>query len=184
MARAVFLDRDGTINEEVGYLRDPNLVRLLPGDGEAVRLLREAGWRVIVVTNQSAIARGYLDLQTLHAINSRLIAELQRWGATVDDILYCPHHPDDRCRCRKPNTGLIELAKSRFDIDLPASWVIGDQASDIQLGRNAGCRTILVLTGHGEENQNRANNPDLVVRDLREAAQRILRDDGDQCKRL
>ena len=176
VARAVFLDRDGTINEEVGYLRSPSQVRLLAGAGEAVRLLKEAGWRVIIITNQSGIARGFIDDHILESIHTRLAEQLQDCGAAVDDILFCPHHPDDQCGCRKPETGLLDLARSRFDIDLTASWVVGDKAIDVELGKKAGCRTALVLTGYGPDQLRIANSPDLVAQDLREAAERIVQD--------
>ncbi|MBI3977220.1 MAG: D-glycero-beta-D-manno-heptose-7-phosphate kinase [Chloroflexi bacterium] len=171
--RAVFLDRDGTINEDVRYLSRPEHFRLLPGAGEAIRLFNEAGWIVVVVTNQSAIARGLLDEPTLGLIHRRMVHELAAAGARVDAIFYCPHHPDDGCDCRKPRVGLIRQAQQRFDLDLSACWVVGDMPSDVELGRRAGCRTALVL-GRMDADRVSDQPPTVLASDLLGAARHIL----------
>jgi len=170
--RAVFLDRDGTINEDVHYLRRVEDFRLLPGAAEAIARLNAAGWLVIVVTNQSGIARGYLNEDILDKIHERMNAELAAIGAYVDAIFYCPHHPDDGCMCRKPRPGLIEQAMRQFSLEPGRCWVIGDKPSDVETGQRAGCRTVLLArTGVPEECE---SHPDLVVPDLISAVQAIL----------
>jgi D-glycero-D-manno-heptose 1,7-bisphosphate phosphatase len=154
---AIFLDRDGTINEDVGYAAHPNEISLYPYAGEAIRLINEAGLKTIVVTNQSGIARGFLNETMLERIHDHLRGELARQGARLDAFYYCPHHPrigpqpyQKVCRCRKPQTGMLELAAREHGIDLAASYVIGDKVSDINLAVNAGSRGVLVKTGYGE----------------------------------
>lgn len=182
--RAVFLDRDGTINEEVGFLDAVDRLRLIPGAAAAIRRLNEAGFPVIVVTTQSGIARGILDEPTLEAIHDGLRARLAEEGARVDGIYVCPHHPTEgstpwrrECDCRKPRPGLMKRAALDHRLDLPASYMIGDKAADMEMGRNAGATTILVLTGYGAEQRARISGaaaPDHVAGDLREAVAWIL----------
>ncbi len=178
MKRAVLMDRDGVLNEEVGYLRDPADLRLLSGAGEAVRLLNEAGIPVILVTNQSAIARGYLTVAGLDEIHRELGRQLAACGAHLDGIYYCPHHPDDGCSCRKPEPGLLKQAAAEHDLDLSRSFVVGDKGSDLEAGRRVGCRTVLVLTGYGQDEsagQRRSvHPPDFIACDLLEAVRWIL----------
>lgn len=155
---AVFLDRDGTLIEEVNYLSAPEQVRLISGAAEAVRQLNAAGVLVVVVTNQAGVARGIFPesrISTVHAHLSSLLAER---GARIDAFYYCPHHPTAgagayriACECRKPKPGLLLLAARELDIDLARSWMIGDKLCDADAGRAAGCRTMLVRTGHGSE---------------------------------
>ncbi len=152
----IFLDRDGTINEEVDYLSSPNDLRLIDGSADAIRIANELGVVVCVVTNQSGIARGILTEQQLEVIHDALRALLARHNAHVDAIYYCPHHPtlgDARyrndCDCRKPNTGMITRAVKEFGIDTKQSFVIGDRMIDIQLGNAIGATPILVKTGYG-----------------------------------
>jgi D-glycero-D-manno-heptose 1,7-bisphosphate phosphatase len=153
---AVFLDRDGTINEEMGYINHPSRFVVLPQSAEAIRLLNQEGFLVIVVSNQSGVARGYFPETLIHEINDYMRSLLEREGARVDAIYYCPHHPAASvptyrmaCQCRKPSTGLIQLACDRYDIDLDRSFVIGDRLTDIEMARNAGLRGVLVKTGYG-----------------------------------
>lgn len=180
-SRAVFLDRDGTINEEVNYLSQPEDFRLLPGAAVAIRLLRERGWRVIVISNQSGVARGYYTEGDVAAIHARLRADLAQAGTGVDAIYYCPHHPDAACGCRKPGTLLFEQAARDCDLDLAASYVVGDKQSDLLPGKRLGCATILVLTGYGRHELALAGRqgcqPDYVAADLYQAAQWILHAD-------
>ena len=154
---AIFLDRDGTINEDVGYAAHPDEIAIYPYAAEAIRLLNEAGLKVIVITNQSGIARGHLDEAMLGRIHDHLRRELESQGARLDAFYYCPHHPrlgaapyQQVCRCRKPQPGMLERAARDYHLDLSASYVVGDKASDINLAANAGCRGFLGQTGYGE----------------------------------
>jgi D-glycero-D-manno-heptose 1,7-bisphosphate phosphatase len=142
--KAVFVDRDGTINQDVHYLSDPEELRMLPTVPEGIRLLNENGFLVVIVTNQSGIARGLLTRETLIAIHQRMKSELRVVGAGIDAVYYCPHHPDDRCACRKPGTALLERAIVEHDIDPTCSFFIGDRMTDIEAGQKVGCTTVLV----------------------------------------
>ena len=181
---AVFLDRDGTINDEVGYLSDPALVSLLPGAAEALIRLKEAGFRLVVVSNQSGIARGYFTEDELAVINKRLARLLYESGAEVDGYYYCPHHPKHgemlECDCRKPKTGMVERAAAEHGIELDKSYFVGDKCTDVELGKNAGGKTVLVLTGFGNEEkallEARGLAPDAVLPGLPEAADWIIKD--------
>lgn len=152
----VFLDRDGTINEELNFITRPEQIVLLPGAGEAVRTLNELNLPTVVISNQSGVARGFLSEEDLSGIHARLREELARSGARLDRIMYCPHHPTEgkppyniACRCRKPQTGMLEDAAHELDIDLARSFVVGDRLADIEAAHNSGSRGILVLTGYG-----------------------------------
>jgi len=144
--RAVFLDRYGTMIEDPGSLSDPGGVRLIPGAVEGLRALRAAGYRLVLVSNQSGIGRGYFSAEQAKAVHQRVVEELARHGIALDDARYCPHAPDDGCACRKPKPGLLIDAAHELDIDLGASFMVGNAATDIEAGRNAGCRTILLGT--------------------------------------
>lgn len=177
--RAVFVDRDGTLIEEVGYVNHPSRVRLLPGAAEAVRSLRAAGRAVVVVTNQAGIGRGYLSPELVAAANAELERQLADAGAAVDGIYVCPHHPDDGCGCRKPAPGLLLRAAADLGLDLARSVIVGDKPSDIEAGASAGMPGVLVLTGlgRGEWEYRRALfpvAPDRVAGDLLEAAGEML----------
>jgi D-glycero-D-manno-heptose 1,7-bisphosphate phosphatase len=187
--RAVFMDRDGTISEEVGYVNHPSRYRVFTYSAEAVRLLNESEWLAILVTNQAGVARGYFTEDIITAVHTRLTKELEREGAHLDAIYYCAHHPTVGeapyrfdCDCRKPKPGLIESAAREFEIDLAQSWMIGDRYSDIELARNAHVRSAFVLSGYGRgewEYQRPAwkHEPDLVAEDLLEAVKKIVTSD-------
>ncbi|OGV38402.1 MAG: hypothetical protein A2020_15200 [Lentisphaerae bacterium GWF2_45_14] len=168
MKKACFLDRDGVLVEEADYLADPNKAVLIDGAAEAVKKLRENSFTVIVVSNQSGIARGYFSEETLSLINKRIAELLAESGAAVDAWYHCPHHPDGKiecykteCSCRKPAPGMILRAAEEYNISLSKSAMIGDKKSDIEAGFNAGCRIgILVSTGYGAE-----GIPDSMPRD-------------------
>ncbi|MFB3739183.1 MAG: D-glycero-alpha-D-manno-heptose-1,7-bisphosphate 7-phosphatase [Candidatus Velamenicoccus archaeovorus] len=170
--RFVLLDRDGTVNEEGDYVLEPSQLRLLPGAAAAVRRMRELGLGVVVVTNQSPVGRGWITAEGLDAIHARLLDLLAEHGATVDGIYTCPHAPDEGCDCRKPATGLVRRAAAEHRFDPGSSFLVGDHASDMRLGRAVGATTILVLTGHGREELARGadREADAVVADLTEAA--------------
>jgi D-glycero-D-manno-heptose 1,7-bisphosphate phosphatase len=188
--RAVFIDRDGTISEEVGYVNHPSRYRVFPYAAEAIKRLNEAGWLAVLVTNQAGVARGYFTEEVIGAVHNLLAQELERGGARLDAIYYCPHHPSVGeppyrfdCDCRKPRPGLIRRAAQDLDIDLAASWMVGDRYSDTELARNAGTRAALVLSGYGRgewEYQRGAwrHQPDLVAENLLEAVRRIVNGDG------
>jgi len=181
----VFLDRDGVINEEVGYLSHPNSLRLIHRAAQAIRLLNRAKIPVIVVTNQSGVARGYFSEKQLCEIHRVLSALLAKDGAHIDRYYYCPHHPVEGnspyrvdCECRKPKSGLFFKAVEELDIDLRRSYFIGDKETDIEAGWRVECKTILVLTGHGQKtwiNWSVPFRPYHVARNLEEAVMWILR---------
>jgi D-glycero-D-manno-heptose 1,7-bisphosphate phosphatase len=166
---AVFLDRDGTINREVHYLRKAEELELLPGAGQAIHRLNELGVKVVVVTNQSGVARGYLTEEQLEKIHQLLREMLARHDAHLDGIYYCAEMPQTDSRCRKPEIGMMEQAARELSIDLGRSYVVGDMAKDIEMGRRAGSKTILVLTGYGREARTQGAKADFVARDLLEA---------------
>ena len=156
MKPAVFIDRDGTINEQRGYINHISQFELLPGVGEAISLLNEHNRLVLITSNQSGVARGYFPIELVYETHDHMKRELEKDKAHIDGIYFCPHHPDGEvleykkaCRCRKPGTGFIEIARSEFDIDMTRSYVIGDRWLDIAFAQNAHLPGILVLTGYG-----------------------------------
>lgn len=178
---AVFLDRDGTVIEEVHYLSDPDLVRIVPGSGRAIRKLNEAGFFVVIATNQSGIARGLLDEDTLKLIHERMAALLAQDGAHIDHFEHCAHHPEyDGVETprRKPEPGMLLDAAQTANIELSQSWMIGDAFRDVQAGKRAGTRAILVETGKGASQRAEAiastEAPDYVAPALPEAIDWLL----------
>jgi D-glycero-D-manno-heptose 1,7-bisphosphate phosphatase len=141
--RAVFLDRDGTLMVDVGYPRDPDDVRLLPGVVEGLKACREAGFRLAIISNQSGVGRGYFGADAVTAVHQRLLDLLAAGGVHIDDSRYCLHAPEDHCACRKPAPLMIQRSARDLGVDLAASFMIGDKPSDVEAGRRAGCRSIL-----------------------------------------
>lgn len=185
---AVFLDRDGTINREVSYLARAAALELLPGAAEALALLRHAGYRLVVVTNQSGVARGLFTLRRMKKINKRFIRMLRKAGVRLDGLWSCPWHAAARKGpfrgehpCRKPAPGMLEAAAARLGIRLDASWMIGDREGDIAAGAAAGCRTILVRTGYGAAAEAQVPAwkcpPDHIAADLGAATALILEEE-------
>ncbi len=170
---AVFLDRDGTINEEVDYLGDPKDMKMIPGAAEAMGKLTGAGYRLIIVTNQPGIGFGYYTAPDFFRVNKEILKEAGKAGARVSRIYYCPHTQADNCGCRKPLTYFIERAAKEMNIDLGGSFVVGDRTCDIELGRNAGVRTILVGTGAAGKDGQYEVTPDYIAADLAEAVKII-----------
>ena len=191
--RAVFIDRDGTISEEVGYINHVSRFRAFPYSAEAIRLLHENEWLAVLVTNQAGVARGYFTEDLIGATHQQLTRELERGGASLDAIYYCPHHPSvgeppyrADCDCRKPKPGLIQRAACDLAVDIASSWMVGDRYSDIELARNAGLCSAFVLSGYGRgewEYQRAAwqQQPDIVANDLLAAVREIIaRGNGEQ----
>lgn len=176
--KAVFLDRDGTICEDVHYMRDPSQLRIYSDVPKAIKLLNEAGFLVIVTTNQSAVARGYISLEGLEGIHKKMLEELSKWGAKIDAIYFCPHHPNDNCSCRKPKPGMILKAQKDFNIDLQKSYIIGDKQLDIETAEKTYLTPILVLTKYGKKELKTINRwpikPAYVARNLLDAVVWIL----------
>src|SRR5262249_2449744 len=174
MAGIVFLDRDGTINVERHYLSSPDQVALIPRVAEGLRTIRNLGLKAVVVTNQSGVGRGYFAAERLNQIHQRLADMLAREGAMLDAIYVCPHRPEDLCECRKPSSFLALKAARQCGGDLTRSFVVGDNACDIEMGERLGATTILVRTGHGARiERNQAVRANYIVEDLAEAARVI-----------
>jgi len=176
--RAAFLDRDGTIVEDPGFLHEPGKVRLLPGAGEAIHRLNQAGWRVITVSNQSGIARGLYDATAYTAVQHRLTELLAAHDARLDGAYFCPHHPDftGPCECRKPGVLLFREAAAALGLELARSVWVGDRVSDVEPARKLGGRALLVETGRGATHVGKARALSIhVVADLAAAASEIVR---------
>jgi D-glycero-D-manno-heptose 1,7-bisphosphate phosphatase len=181
--RAVFLDRDGTIVEDPGFLHEPGKVKLLPGAADAIRRLNDAGYEVVVVSNQSGIARGLYGVEEYAAVQRRLVELLEAHGAHIDGAYFCPHHPQfpgspaaPGCECRKPGTKLFREAQEALDIEFTRSWWVGDRLSDVQPAHTLGGHGILVATGEGNLHQGQARALGvMVVADLPSAVDEILR---------
>lgn len=183
--KCIFLDRDGTLNKHIGFLRQPDQMQLEEHAAEAVKRINESEYLAIVISNQPVVARGECSFETLEAIHNRLYTLLGREGAYLDGLYYCPHHPHSGyagevkelkfdCSCRKPKTGMIEKAVEEYNIDLTNSWMIGDTTMDIQTGKNAGIKTALVLTGEAGKDAKYQVTSDIVEEDLLKCVERIL----------
>lgn len=174
---AVFLDRDGVLIRDVNYLRRPEQVRVLKGAAEAVRELRKAGFRVVLITNQSGVGRGYFTLKDLAAAHRRLAADLRKKGAKLDGVFFCPHAPDARCKCRKPSPKMVNDAAKALGLDLARSYFVGDTTTDLATAAAAGVVPVLVRTGKGGRDGKHAHpRPARIARDLASAARWILID--------
>lgn len=165
VARYVLLDRDGTIIKEQDYLRDPAGVELLPGAASGMRRILDAGWRIVIVTNQSGIGRGYYTESDYAAVNARLLELLSAEEVQVDGVYHCPHAPGMACDCRKPLTGMAEAAAHEHGFALDTCVVAGDKPADVELGRAIGAKSILVRTGYGRQHETECN-PDYIADDL------------------
>jgi D-glycero-D-manno-heptose 1,7-bisphosphate phosphatase len=184
----VFIDRDGTLTEEVGYINHPSRLRLYPWSAQAIKALNQNDLRTIVVTNQAGIARGYFTEDLVTQVHEKLRAEMSREGARIDAIYYCPHHPSvgeapyrQDCNCRKPKPGMLHRAVQDLGVDLSRSFVIGDRYGDVELAHNAGVRSIFVLSGYGlgeyeYQRQNWRVQPDWIAQNLLEATEIIFRE--------
>lgn len=185
---AVFIDRDGTLSEEIGYINDVSAYALLPGTPEAIKLLNENDILAVVVTNQAGVARGYFPEERVGQVHARMKELLAAEGARLDGVYYCPHHPTagegpykKKCDCRKPEPGMINAAAADLGIDVPSSYMIGDKFTDVLLAERVGCKGIFVMTGYGRGEWTRADesarpSPVFVAEDLLAAIKWILKD--------
>jgi D-glycero-D-manno-heptose 1,7-bisphosphate phosphatase len=184
--RAVFVDRDGTLNVEKDYLYRVEDFEFIPGVPEAIRSLRQAGFLVIVVTNQSGVARGYFSLDKVDVLHRHIQNELKKFGTCIDAFYICPHHPTEgvgefrlECGCRKGKPGMLLQAAAEHDIDLTASYMIGDKLADVEAGERAGCTSLLVMTGFGNEELHKFPEKQLhCFADLAAASRYILTTSG------
>ena len=175
---AIFLDRDGTVNFELDYLYQSTEWKWIPGAIEAIKLLNANGFLVIVVSNQSGIARGKYTRDDVDNLHVHVNSDLQIQGGVIDEFYYCAHHPDygdlKDCACRKPKLGMLKQACNDHDIDLAKSWLIGDKLTDVQTGENAGISTVLVLTGYGKESLKKIKPDQLTAHDLLDAVRQHI----------
>lgn len=177
---AVFLDRDGVINRNLDgdYIKRWDEFEFLPKTKEAIKTLTDAGWEIIIISNQAGIGKGIMSAQTVEEINARMVERIEKCGGKVKAVYYCPHRPDDGCECRKPKPDMLLRAAREFGIELLNSYLIGDNITDIQVGAQVGCITILVKTGLGRENLERHSqwpvSPDYIASDLPEAVKLVL----------
>jgi D,D-heptose 1,7-bisphosphate phosphatase len=185
--RAVFLDRDGTINEDVGYLSNLNQLSIIPEAFEAVRLMNRQRLQVIVITNQSGVGRGYFDEAVVERIHVHLRAAFLAEDAVIDRFYYCPHHPTEgrgvyllACSCRKPEPGMLIRAAAERNIDLSHSYMIGDTSNDVVAGKRASCKGILVETGYGRDADTTKTRPDYTAKNILDATRWILNDITDE----
>ncbi|PKN70958.1 MAG: D,D-heptose 1,7-bisphosphate phosphatase [Deltaproteobacteria bacterium HGW-Deltaproteobacteria-12] len=187
---AVFLDRDGTINEEVGYLDSLDKLKIIPTAQEAIKLINASGMKAVVVSNQAGVARGFFTEEFVNTVNNRLRALLQQKGARIDKFYYCPHHPEEgkgiylqKCNCRKPAPGMLLQAAQELNIDLLNSYFVGDRFIDMETAKKVGAKGILVKTGYGEDllqddgpdQATAEGTPDFIAADILEAVQWILK---------
>ncbi len=190
MKGAVFVDRDGTISEEVGYIRNIDQFRLMPKSAEAIKLINKSGLKAIVVTNQAGVAKGYFPEEMVSRVHRKMEKTLSEQGAFLNGIYYCPHHPGGvvesyrkTCDCRKPASGLLKQASKDHSIDLSSSYMVGDKVTDIECAHRAGVKGILVLTGYGEDELKKiegtkAREPEYVADDLFDAVKWIMNNLG------
>lgn len=188
---AVFLDRDGTINEEAGYLDSLDKLKIIPTAYEAVRLINSSGMKAVVISNQAGVAKGYFTEEFVRVVNNRLQADMLERGAVIDRFYYCPHHPAEgigtylqNCNCRKPAPGMLLQAAQELNIDLALSYFVGDRFIDMETAKKVGAKGILVKTGYGgdllqDDGPDRAtpaNKPDFIAADVLEAVRWILKE--------
>jgi D,D-heptose 1,7-bisphosphate phosphatase len=162
--RAIFLDRDGTVTIDTGYPSDPDEVELLPGAADGLRTLRDRGWALVLVSNQSGVGRGLITPEQAQVVHDRLMVTLRASGVELDGAYYCPHAPDDACECRKPRSGLLRRAAAELRLDLAGSVMVGDRQSDVEAGKEAGCRTVLLGGGKGDPDVRAADWAELLSR--------------------
>lgn len=180
--KAVFLDRDGTINEDIGYVSKLENFRLIPGIKPALRILKDMGFKLFVVSNQSGVGRGIISEEVLKSIHEKMFEEFRHDGIELDGISYCPHRPEEKCLCRKPLPKMIKDFVKKHHVDLNRSYVVGDKISDVLTGKNASCKTVLLLSEDESANLDEDDDewpfPDYVAENLSGAVEWILKDSG------
>ena len=179
MRHAVFLDRDGTLNEDEGYFHEADKLVMYPGVPEALYSLKKMGFLLIVITNQAGIGKGLYPVTAMEMVHNALQSRLAPFQAKIDDFFYCPHTEEQNCECRKPKPGMILAARDKYNINLKESYVVGDKISDLQAGRAVGCYTVQVLTGYGmkeHELAKKLNVVDIIAKDMEFAAKAIIED--------
>ena len=178
MHKAIFMDRDGTVSEEIGYMYHTDLYKPFPWTSRAIRKINESGMKAILITNQSGVERGYFPESQVHEVHDILRAELARHNAKLDAIYFCPHHPDTGCACRKPRPGMLLRAHQELDIDLAQSYMVGDRYLDVDTANAAKVRSVLVMTGNGrseyEKYKDHPQQPDFVAENLLDAVESII----------
>jgi histidinol-phosphate phosphatase family protein len=176
MDKVIFLDRDGVINKDPGYIKDPDEFEFLPGSLEALKKLNAAEYQIIVISNQAGISKGLYTEEDLRRVNEKMFYETERAGAKIRSAHYCIHGEEDNCSCRKPKTGLLQQATEGMKVNFKETFFIGDKETDIEAGKNIGCQTVLVLTGKLKEKDipSLEVKPDYIKRDLKEAVNWIL----------
>jgi D-glycero-D-manno-heptose 1,7-bisphosphate phosphatase len=182
MNKAVFLDKDGTLIHDIPYNTDPSLIQLQAGAGRSLRRLKDGGYLLVLVSNQSGVAHGYFKEEALSGVEEKLQQELKKDGVQLDAVYFCPHHPDGivkeyalSCACRKPKPGMLLRAAQKLNIDLSQSWMIGDILHDVEAGNQAGCNTILINNGNETEwKLNTYRQPTEIAESIPEAASIIL----------
>ncbi len=173
--KLIILDRDGVINEDSNdYIKSPEECLLIPGSLDAIAKLNHAGFKVVIATNQSGIARGFYDLAMLNRIHEKIKTELKKVGGHIDDIFFCPHHPDDQCECRKPKPGLLFQIQKKYSVDLKNVFFVGDKLSDVETAHAAGCKPVLVLTGKGAKTLRQKTEQVPTFKDLAEAVDYVF----------
>ncbi len=184
MEKCIFLDRDGVLIKDVGYLKNPDDIILMPKTIEALKDLKKSGFLLIIVTNQAGVAKGFFTVDDLDRVNKRLIKVYETNGIAIDDLYFCPHHENGtvepyniRCSCRKPNTEMVAKGVEKFDIDINKSFMVGDKDSDILLAKNSGLRSFYIKNSMYEHDENII--PDFYVSDLKEASDIIIKLQGD-----
>lgn len=168
--RAVFLDRDGVINEDYGFVHDVKRFKFIQGSIEGLQLISKKGYKLIIVTNQSGIGRGYYTEEDFKRVNEYMLEELRKKGVMIHKVYYCLHKPEDNCECRKPGIKFIREAEKEFNLDLRKCYVIGDKTADIKMGTDAGCKTIVVRTGEAGNDGKFKIKADFTADNLRVAA--------------
>ena len=177
MSRAIFLDRDGIINQkasEGGYVTRWEDFHVLPGVAEAIHSLKSGGFKIIVVTNQRCIAKGLITVPELESLHAQMLGVLKESGASIDAIYHCPHEVNDFCKCRKPQPGMLFEAARAHDVDLQASWMIGDSESDVRAGKNAGCKTARLIAPRALEESADCPRADIVAATVLDVSRQIL----------
>ena len=172
---AIFLDRDGTVNEEILYLHDPAKFKFLPSAIEGIKKFSDMRYRIVIVSNQPGIGMGYYQEEDFYKVNREMLIRFSKAGILIDKIYFCPHSKSEKCSCRKPEQALIHRAKEELNIDIPNSFFIGDKTSDMETGKRAGMRTILVKTGFQGKDNEYPGEPDYRAEDLLDAANYVLR---------